>query len=144
MLMQLKNKQRKIASVTLSLFVGSWLLLLCQTCLATIDDSNSRSDISVESPSPCHLSTTDHMTSEKENLNSDHCLGSCDSDVLTVTISKVNNFELKEKIKSSLDLYADVGSQITLSNRARSDYRILTTPERPLLLPLQLYTVLLI
>jgi len=96
MLMQLKNKQHKIASVTLSLFVGSWLLLLCQTCLATIDDNNSHNDISVESSSPCHLSTTDHITCEEDTLNSEHCLKSCDSDVMTITMSKVNNSELKD------------------------------------------------
>ncbi len=54
MLMQFKNKQRKIASITVSLFMGSWLLLLCQTCFAADNAIKSHSEPSTETSSSCH------------------------------------------------------------------------------------------
>jgi hypothetical protein len=144
MLIQLKNKQRKIASVTLSLFMGSWLLLLCQACLA-VDEVNNHVETPIETTNSCHPSTTDNVTDEEEALNNEHCETSCDCDAVTINVSNVKNSELKEKIKFSLDLYAYLPSNLRLSIRAPPAYhRISSNPERAILLPLQNYTVLLI
>lgn len=147
MLMQLKNKQHKIASITLSLFIGSWLLLLCQTCITAIDDINH--ELPVESSVSCHSSALVDMTDGEDVLNEDvlnneHCPGACDCDAVMISISTDKNSELKEKIKYSLDLYAYVTPELTLSTRAPPAYRISVAPERAILLPLQYSSILLI
>ena len=143
MLMQLKDKQSKIASITLSLFIGGWLLLLCQTCLAAIDIDEHNQQIT-EISNSCHVPEIDVPVNEKEDDNIEHCLGVCDCDDLSVTVNSEKSFDLTEKIKKSPDLYVYVVPQLTLSKRPVSNYRIVTPPERAIPLPLQNYTVLLI
>lgn len=137
MLISFKNKQRKVASITLSMFMGSWLLLLCQTCFASNDSVHMADQQMGEMTMPCHESAS-------IELDKKTCFGSCDCDELNVTINSETNSEYKEKIKYSQDLHAYVVPQITLSNRAPPSYRISTAPERATLLPFQHYTVLLI
>ena len=144
MLALLKNKQQKIASVTLSIFIGGWLLLLCQTCLAAIDDNNDINEPVTELSDSCHTPEIDEPINEINDVHNEHCLGACDCDVLSVTINSEKSSDLTEKIKFSPDLYAYVVPQTTLSIRPPPAYRISTTPERSTLLPFQYYTVLLI
>ncbi len=142
MLIQLKNKQHKIASVTLSIFVGGWLLLLCQTCFAAINEIRENNQPVAEMTNSCHAPLS---VDEDIKVSEEHdCLGVCDCDVINVIINSEKNSDLIEKIKFSPDLYAYIVPQITLSNRAPPTYRISSTPERAILLPLQRYTVLLI
>jgi predicted metal-binding protein len=144
MLILLKNKQHKIASVTLSMFVGSWLLLLCQTCLAAVDDINDHSKPTTELSNSCHAFAIDEPTNEKNNVHNELCLGACEFDDISVTVNSEKSSDINKKIKYSPDSYAYVVPQITLSNRASPTYRILAIPERAIFLPLQQYTVLLI
>ena len=141
MLVLLKNKQQKIASVTLSIFIGGWLLLLCQTCLAAIDDNNKPV---TEISDSCHSPEIDEPINEINDVHNKHCLGACDYDVLSVTVNSEKSSDLTGKIKFSPDLYTHAIPQITLSNRPPPTYRISTTPEWAILLPFQHYTVLLI
>lgn len=143
MLIQFKSKQRKIASITVSLFMGSWLLLLCQTCFAVNSDIKSHSEPSTEISTSCHTpeSTALELTSE---ANDEHCLGACDCDAITIAVSTDKNSELKEKTKYSPDIFTYVTPEIIISTRAPPSYRISKTPERAILLPLQTYNVLLI
>ncbi len=143
MLVLLKNKQHKIASVALSLFMGSWLLLVCQACLSAVDDINTHSAPIDEISNDCHGLNIDYSIDEISDVNSDHCLGVCDCDAITVTMNSDKNSDLIEKVKFSLDLYTYVEPDIMISNRAPPGYRVSTTPEQAIFLPQQHYTVLL-
>lgn len=144
MLMQLKNKQRKYVTFALSAFLGSWLLLLCQTCIASNNDIEAHHEPSSDVPSSCH--TPESIVFEEINMADEeqHCLGVCDCDANTVTFSSDKNSELKENTKFSPDLYSYLLPEINISTRAPPNYRISTTPDRAILLPLQTYNVLLI
>ncbi len=142
MLIQFNKKQEKIASVTLSLFMSAWLLVMTQTCLAAIVDSNSETP--VDTSGSCHDTQTDNVNDNDKSLNKEHCLGVCDCDVLTITFNSDKNSELKEKIKYSSDLYSYIQPEVIISTRAPPGSRIFTMPDRAILLPLQTYNVLLI
>ena len=143
MLVLLNNKQHKISSVALSLFMGSWLLLVCQACLSAVDDINTHSEPIDEISNDCHGLNIDDSIDEISDVNSDHCLGVCDCDAITITMNSDKNSDPVEKIKFSLDVYTYVEPEITMSNRAPPGYRISATPERAIFLPQQHYTVLL-
>lgn len=144
MLILLKN-QHKIASVTLSLFLGSWLLLFCQTCVAAFDQIESQNETKTVLSDSCHEPDIDH-TNEIAVENDAHCLGVCDCDEMTttVTVKGDSNHANQQKIKYSPDLYASVNSQLTLHNHSPPTSRISTLPEQAIFLPQQFYTVLLI
>jgi hypothetical protein len=144
MLITLKHSQRKITSVVLSLFMGSWLLLLCQTCLAAMDDIDDHKKPISELSNSCHTHEIDEPIKEKNNVINDHCLGACDCDALTTTFSSEKSLALVGKIKFSPDIYTFVASEIVLSNRAPPGYRIPATPDQAILSPYHRYTVLLI
>ena len=135
MFILLKNKQRPIASVALSLFVGSWLLLLCQSCLAATDEINHFSEASTEQPAPCH---------EPLTISEEHCLGACDCDEPSTTINGEMSPDSKGKSKYSQDIYAYTEPKKTLSNRALPAYRISTMPKQAIFLLQLHFTVLLI
>ena len=104
MLVLFKNKQHKIASVALSIFMGSWLLLVCQACLSAVDDINTHSQATHsqatdERSDYCHNPNIDDSIDEISDVNSDHCLGVCDCDAITVTLNSDKNSDLIEKIK---------------------------------------------
>ena len=141
--MQLKNNQRKNATLALSAFIGSWLLVLCQTCFASDDDINSHHELVAEITTSCHTPETIELE-EINVVDDEHCLGVCDCDAMTVTSSSDKNSELKDKTKFSSDLYSYVSIEINISTRAPPNYRISANPDRAILLPLQTYNVLLI
>ena len=146
MLIWLGNKEKNIASTAIAIFIGSWLLLFCQTCFATLQDTNSTSFSQSETINSCH--TPDNETdkpSEQYNSDEDHCLGACDCDEITVSlnsIEKTGNLDKFQK-KVSIDSLA---ASVSLKYRevSRSTYQIPASPERAFLLPLQRHTVLLI
>ena len=143
MLVLLNNKQHKIASFALSFFMGSWLLLVCQACLSAVDVINTHSEPTDEISNYCHSPNIDDSIDEISDVNSNHCLGVCDCDAITATLSSDKNSDLIEKIKFSQHLFAYVEPEIKISNRGPPYYRISTTPERAIFLPQQHYTVLL-
>jgi hypothetical protein len=145
MLILLKNQQHKIASVTLSLFMGSWLLLFCQTCVAAFDQIESQNETKTVLSDFCHAPDIDN-TNEIAVENDAHCYGVCDCDEMTttVTVKGDSNHENQQKIKYLSDLYASVNSQLTLHHHSPPTYRISTLPEQAIFLPQQFYTVLLI
>lgn len=136
MLIQLKNKQRKSATMMLSVFVGGWLLLLCQTCFASNDNQMVDQQMN-EMAMPCHDSTS-------ADSNDKECFGPCDCDELNVVINSDSNYGNNEKIKYSQDVYVSFEQKIRLSNRAPPSERISSPPERAVLLPLKSFNVLLI
>jgi hypothetical protein len=144
MLITLKHRQRKISSVVLSLFMGTWLLIFCQTCIAAMDAVDDHKKPISELSNSCHTLEVDESITEKDEVINDHCLGACDCDVITATVSSDKSSELAEKIKFSPDLFVYVASEIVLSNRAPPVYRIPTSPDQAILLPHQRYSVLLI
>tara|TARA_R110002096_G_scaffold43552_1_gene117661 strand:- start:27380 stop:27805 length:426 start_codon:yes stop_codon:yes gene_type:complete len=141
MFILLKNKQRPLASVALSLFVGSWLLLLCQSCLAATDEKNHFSEASTEQSAPCHEPLT---IGDDIDISEEHCLGACDCDEPSTTINGEMSPDSKGKSKYSQDIYAYTEPKKTLSNRAPPAYRISTMPEQAIFLLQQHFTVLLI
>ena len=141
MLILLKNRQHKIASITLSMFLGSWLLLLCQTCLAAVNEINDQNKSTSEISHSCHEPDIDDSL---DKINNEHCLGVCDCEDLSITVHNVKNSDLKEKLKFSPELFAYFVAPVTISNRVPPAYQISTRPERAIFPPLQYYTVLLI
>lgn len=142
MLRLLKIKQKKIASITLTLFVGSWLLLLCQSCLGSMHETQQRNHAVADKTMSCHESApVDH----KDNASHKHCLGVCDCHAMTITMSNDKAADLVQKIKyiPDLFLYTEL-QQPVLSYREPPTSRIFSPPERAILLPLQSYNVLLI
>jgi len=140
MLMHFNNSRRKIGSGILSIFIGSWLLLLCQTCIASTDNTMKHNETSSEVTSSCHVPDDVSI----DSIEDEHCLGACDCDALTVTVQSDKNSESKEKIKSIPDFVATITSKTTLSNRAPPGYPISSSPERAKLPPFYTYNVLLI
>ena len=136
MLMQLNNKQYKLAKIMLSIFFGSWLLLLCQTCFASNENQMDEQQME-EMAMPCHDSTS-------VDSNDKECLGPCDCDELNVVINSDSNHGKYEKIKYFQDVYVSFEQKINLSNRAPPGERISSPPERAILLPLKSFNVLLI
>jgi hypothetical protein len=143
MLIHIKNKQSKFASLTLSVFFGSWLLLLCQTCFATNNDINSQHESSSEIPVSCH--TPEDIVLEEVNIeDKEHCYGVCDCDAITVTVQTEKNSELKENIKFKADVVAITSPKASLSNRAPPGSLYSSSPERAIKPPFYTYNVLLI
>ncbi len=134
----LKNKRHKFATMMLSIFIGSWMLLLCQTCFAA-HGSDQRVDHSteIETKIPCHDSTT-------VSADDEICSESCDCDELNITINSDTNPEQKVKIKYSQDATIPSEQKITLSNRAPPSEQISAPPDRAILLPLDSFNVLII
>jgi hypothetical protein len=143
MLILLKNKQHKIASVTLAIIMGGWLLFVCQACLAAVDDINAQSETTDELSNYCHSPKIDDSIDKISDVNSDHCLGVCDCDAITISMNSEKSSDLIEKTKFSPDLYTYIEPQIKISSRAQPTYQLSTTPERAIFLPQQHYTVLL-
>jgi len=143
MLILLKNKQRNIASVTLSLFLGSWLLLLCQTCMALVGDINDLIG-SASEVSDCHVSENINTIDNEIVENDEHCLGVCDCDDLSVTTNIEKSNDSKNKIKFSQGLYAFISPLHYQPVYAPPNNLISIQPERAILHPLKHFTVLLI
>ncbi len=139
MLISLKHKQHKTASVTLSIFVGSWLLVLCQTCLADVE--YDKPDVK---PEACHITISEDVIDDVSAINDEHCPAACDCDAIILTMNSEKKSESKEKIKFSADVFSLVILKFTQSTRAPPAYRIPVPPERAILLPLQNYSILLI
>ncbi|MFT5396306.1 MAG: putative metal-binding protein [Gammaproteobacteria bacterium] len=144
MLITLKHSQRKIATLVLSMFMGSWVLLFCQTCIAAIEDIDDYKTQKSELSNSCHSSEVDEPITGKDEIINEHCLGACDCAVITATVSSDKSSELAGKIKFSPDLFVYVASEIVLSNRVPLVYRKPTSPDQAILLPYQHYAVLLI
>ncbi len=140
MLISLNHSQHKIASAILSFFVGSWLLLLCQACLAVSTDIRDNNETPVELSNSCHDSGIKQAIDE----NNDHCLGACDCDVSLVTMNSDIGADVSQKIKSPADLYVFINTPTTLPVLSSLPYRLLKIPERAIRLPFQTYNILLI
>lgn len=142
----LRNKEKNIASTAIAMFVGSWLLLFCQTCFATSQDTGSLglSQNNTEEY-PCH--TTENETDkpvEHYNIDDDHCLVVCDCDQITASLNTVEIAGHSDKFnKLSIDT---VPASILFKNKIASNhiYHILPIPERAIIPPLQRYALLLI
>lgn len=140
MLMTLNNKRQKIATSLLSIFLGSWLLLLCQTCSAFTEAAvhhESSTDIS----SPCHELDKDKQPT---NTNDEHCLGACDCDDLIATVQSEKNSALKDNIKYKANLIAIISPEIILSYHTSPENPDSLFPEHKRKPPFYTYNVLLI
>ena len=144
MLMHLNNKLRKIATGTLSIFMGGWLLLLCQTCLALTGDMQSHKEPSSSGAADsCHTFQEGNQ-SEINIIDDEHCLGACDCDAMTITVQSEKNSELKERIKFNIDAIVIIAQKTVLSNRAPPGHLYSSLPERAKRPPFYTYNVLLI
>jgi len=140
----LRNKEKDIASTAIAMFVGSWLLLFCQTCFATSQETNSLDFSQNKTEYNCH--TTENETDKLvEDYNSDdHCLGVCDCDEVTASLNTIEKTGQSDKFhKVFLD---NVPASISFKNKIASNltHHGFPIPERAILLPLQRYTALLI
>lgn len=144
MLMHLNNKRRKFASGILFMFMGSWLFLLCQTCLALTEDITSHKEPSSSGAADSCHTLQEGIQSEINYIDDEHCLGACDCDALTVTVQSEKNSELKDRIKFNTDAIAIIAPRTALSNRAPPGYPYFSLPERAKRPPFYTYNVLLI
>jgi hypothetical protein len=141
----LRNKEKNIASTAITMFVGSWLLLFCQTCFATSQDTSSIVPSQSNTVYSCH--TTDNepeKLTEDYNTDDDHCLGVCDCDELTASLNTIEKTAQSDKFHK---IFPDsVPASISFRNKIASNltHHSLPIPERAILLPLQRYTALLI
>jgi len=145
MITWLKNKEKSIASTVIAMFVGSWLLLFCQTCFAASQDTGSIGLSQSKTEYLCHTADdeTDKLA-EHFNTDDDHCLGVCDCDEITASLNNVEKITHSDKFqKVSLDSISLSNSfnNIIAANLTRHSLPI---PERAILLPLHCYAVLLI
>jgi len=141
----LRNKEKNIASTAIAMFVGSWLLLFCQTCLATSQDTGSTGLSQNNTENTCHTieNETDKLA-EHNNSDDGHCLGICDCDEVTASLNTVEKTSHSDKfhkltidsVPASILFKAKIVSNLTRHS--------LPIPERAILLPLQRYAVLLI
>ena len=146
MLTWLKNSEKNIASTAIAMFVGSWLLLLCQTCFASLQDPDSMSYSQEETVTFCH--TIDNETEklkEKCNAGDDHCSGVCNYDDVQVLLNSAETVKSSDKYKN---LFFDDNIAV-LSNEPEQEvvqttYPIAIFPEQAIHLPLKHFTVLLI
>ncbi len=140
----LRNKEKDVASTAIAMFVGSWLLLICQTCFATSQDIDSIGLSQNKTEYTCHT-TEDETDKLAEDYNSDdHCLGVCDCDEVTASLNTIEKTGHSDKFhKVFLD---NVPASISFKNKIASNltHHSLPIPERAILLPLQRYTALLI
>ena len=141
----LRNKEKNIASTAIAMFVGSWLLLFCQTCFANSQDTDSIGLSQNKTEYACH--TTENETDklvEHYNADDDHCLGVCDCDEVTASLNTVEKTGHSDKFhKLSID---SIPASISFKNKIASNltHHSLPIPERAILLPLQRYAALLI
>jgi hypothetical protein len=141
----LRNKEKNIASTAIAMFVGSWLLLICQTCFATSQDIDSIGLSQNKIEYTCH--TTENEADklvEDYNSDDDHCLGVCDCDEVMASLNTVEKTGHSDKFnKLSIDI---VPASILFKDKITSNFmhHSLPIPERAILLPLQRYSILLI
>ncbi len=146
MLIWLRNKEKDIASTAIAMFVGSGLLLFCQTCFAISNDTYSIDISQNKTEYSCH--TADNETDklvEHYNSDDDHCLGICDCDEITASLNSIEKTGYLDKFHKKVSIDSVVAS-ISFKYReiSSSTYQISGPPERAILLPLQRYTVFLI
>ncbi|MCH9047686.1 MAG: hypothetical protein IH836_01885 [Proteobacteria bacterium] len=142
----LRNKEKDIASTAIAMFVGSGLLLFCQTCFAISNDTYSIDISQNKTEYSCH--TADNETDklvEHYNSDDDHCLGICDCDEITASLNSIEKTGYLDKFHKKVSIDSVVAS-ISFKYReiSSSTYQISGPPERAILLPLQRFTVFLI
>lgn len=142
----LKNKEKNIATSVLTIFVGGWLVLFCQTCFATLESNVLIALSDNETIERCH--PTDNITDkvdEQYAQDSDHCLGVCDCDDVPASLNSTDTAKSPDKFKNT-SFYDNI---VALSNESeqeivRATYPIAIFPEQAIILPLKHFTVLLI
>jgi hypothetical protein len=141
----LRTKERNIASTAIAMFVGSWLLLFCQTCFATPQETASVDLSQSNTEYSCHTADNEpDKLVEHYNIDEDHCLGVCDCDEITASLNTVEKTGQSGKFHK---LFPDsVPASISFRNKIASSltHHSLPIPERAILLPLQRYAALLI
>ena len=127
------------------MFVGSWLLLFCQTCFATSQDTGSIGPSQSNTEYSCHTADNEaNKIVEHHNTDDDHCLGVCDCDEITASLNTVEKTGHSDKFhKPTIDSVpvSNLFKNKIVSNLTRHSLPI---PERSILIPLQHYVVLLI
>ncbi len=142
----LRNKEKDIASTAIAMFVGSGLLLFCQTCFAISNDTYSIDISQNKTEYSCH--TADNETDklvEHYNSDDDHCLGICDCNEITASLNSIEKTGYLDKFHKKVSIDSVVAS-ISFKYReiSSSSYQISGPPEQAIFLPLQRYTVFLI
>ncbi len=141
----LRNKEKNIASTAIAMFVGSWLLLFCQTCFATSLDTGPTGFSHSKTEYPCHTSDNEaDKLVEHSNAVDDHCLGVCDCDEVTASLNSIEKTGHSDKFhKLSIDsVIASISFKVKTA--INLTHHSLPIPERAIILPLQRYALLLI
>jgi len=145
MLTWLRNKERDIASTAIVMFVGSWLLLFCQTCFATSQDADSTNFSQSEIIDDCHTIVNDtDKPEEPYSFDDDHCLGVCDCDEVAVSLNNIERAGHSDKFQKVFLDSIPVSKSFKDKIVSTLTSHIFPIPERAILHPLQRYALLLI
>ncbi len=145
MLNWLGRKQDDIALWVLTLFVGSLLLMLCQTCLAGVhtDVRHAQADESM----PCHSGQASEPAAvDKQAGPHDDCLDDCQCGDLKISI-KGQEYNTDKQVYANPDkkiqlfaAFAGFGDQPAFLNLLITR---INQPDRAIVQPFHRYTVLL-
>jgi hypothetical protein len=145
MLIWLGDKEKNIASTAIAIFIGSWLLLFCQTCFATLESNEliALSDSGVIEH--CHQTDIIIKVDDQSAQDSDHCIGPCGGDDIPALLSSAGTVKSSDKINNkSFDDNISVLFIEPEQDIVQTIYPIAIFPEQAILLPLKNLTVLLI
>jgi len=146
MLFWLKNKEKNIASSALALFIGSWLLFFCQTCLAMSQDSDKHLTNLPHSETIASCHAVDDETDnddERYTHGSDHCLGVCDCNDIPASLNSIDVKHTDNHKAIFTGNIVLIPSNHVIRKVVELTYPISIFPEQAILLPQKHYTVLL-
>lgn len=144
MLAFIRKKQKPMAMTSLSMFMGAWLLLMCQTCFASNDVNNA--ELHTETVALEHCHDDSQQTHAAQNYESEeHCAGVCDCDEITILSQAKEQHKEKSSYKFSSDIISNSHNNTCQSHYSFTEH---ISTDRTFLLaqssPVTLYNTLLI
>lgn len=141
-----ENRIKPIASATLMAFFASWLMFVCQTCFASLQEAELVILPSETTNTSCHTADSSHHEQTVKPVAADtHCLGACDCDQLSASLNSVSKTEnTAEKALYFPVAIASISSVVDFHKSYTQPHPVPVIPERAIFLPHQHYVVLLI
>ncbi|MEQ8937728.1 MAG: hypothetical protein RLT30_03430 [Gammaproteobacteria bacterium] len=99
----IRKRQQTMAIATLSLFMGAWLLLLCQSCFANDEVNSAALHDKVVELEHCHDDSQQADLTQNYETE-EHCTGVCDCDESTILMHSKEQNKEKNSYKFSPDI----------------------------------------
>lgn len=143
MLKVLRKKQEQLGTGLLVFFLGAWLSVLCQNCMALMDNDEG----SHQATEYQHCAEAeDDLPQADISLSSDHCTGVCNCDQLQTLTSAVQSLSSDKGYKDHQFVTAVLPAEqyrLSPSSGSGAGFHHNDFPERACFLPLERYCVLL-